>query len=225
MGTLSTDIVPVSWIRRAAALVTAMGAVAAIVFLAPRDASIPIEGRRSEAARLMSELMSGTASVGGPFTLQDSSGKRVSLADYRGKVVLLYFGYMFCPNVCPADLAAIGQCMRLLGTAGEVVQPLFVTLDPERDRGEALRGYAASFHPRFIALTGSSAEVEQVARSYKVFHEKIRPPGVSSYLIDHTAFVFLLDREGRFAAIFPPGTPPQRMETLVREQIARAVSS
>ena len=129
--------------RRAAALLTAIGAVAAIALLAPHDQPLPVEGRRIEATRLMSELMSGASAVGGPFTLQDASGKRVGLSDFRGKVVLLYFGYMFCPDVCPSDLAAIGQCVNALGAAGDEVQPIFVTLDPERDRGQALRDYAA----------------------------------------------------------------------------------
>ena len=100
------------------------------------------------------------------------------------------------------------------------MQPIFVTLDPERDRGQALRDYAAGFDPRFVALTGSTSEVQRVATAYKVHSEKIRPPKVATYLIDHTAFVFLLDRQGRLVAIFPPGTPPQRMEVLVREQLA-----
>lgn len=197
----------------------AIGALAAIVFLAPHERSTPEQGRRADAARLMGELMSGTAAVGGPFGLQDASGKRVRLSDFRGKVVLLYFGYMSCPDVCPSDLAAIGQCLRSMGTAADDVQPLFVTLDPERDKGESLREYAAAFHPRFVALTGSAAEIRRVATAYKVYYEKIRPAAAPFPLIDHTAFTFLLDREGRFVAIFPPGTPPQRMETLVREQL------
>lgn len=216
---MSVYAVPKRW--RAPALAVAIAIVAAISFYAPQDESLPPEAPRAEAARLMGELMSGTAPVGGAFTLQDPAGKPISLSDFRGKVVLLYFGFMSCPDVCPSDLAAMGQCVRSLGAAGEDVQPLFVTLDPERDDGQALRDYAAGFHPQFVALTGSTAEVRRVATAYKVFFEKVRPPGVKDYLIDHTAYVFLLDRQGRFVAIFPPGTPPQRMEVLVREQLAR----
>ena len=218
-------VLAVPTMRRAAALIAAIGAVAAIAYRAPGDEAPALEIRRNGAARLMADLMSGTSAVGGPFTLQDASGKRVSLSDFRGKVVLLYFGYMFCPDVCPTDLAAIGQCVRALGAAGDEVQPIFITLDPGRDKGQALRDYAAGFHPRFVALTGSTDEVQRIATAYKIYFARVRPPGAAAYLIDHTAFVFLLDREGRFVAIFPPGTPARRMEVLVREQLARPASS
>jgi len=82
-----------------------------------------------------------------------------------------------------------------------------------------LRAYVASFHPRFVALTGTEDEIRRVATSYKVFFEKVRPPGASTYFIDHSAYVFLLDREGRFITLFPPGTPQERMEVMVREQL------
>lgn len=207
-------------IGRAKALAAAIAIAAAGSYFAWRSEPPEQAGARAGAARLMGELMSGTAVVGGPFTLHDAAGRRVSLSDFRGKVVLLYFGYMSCPDVCPSDLAAIGQCLRALGGQADAVQPIFVTLDPQRDKGQALADYAAAFHPRFVALTGSEAEVRAVATAYKVYFEKIAPAASPTYLIDHMAFVFLLDREGRFIAIFPPGTPPQRMETLVREQLA-----
>ena len=182
-------------------------------------AEAPGAGTRAGAARLMNELMSGKGPVGGPFTLTDQNGARKSLSDFRGKLVLLYFGFTYCPDVCPTDLMAMGNLIRSLGPDGDKVQPIFVTLDPERDKLEVLRAYVASFHPRFVALSGTEDEVRRVATSYKVFFEKVRPPGVSTYLIDHSAFVFLLDREGRFATLFPPGTPPERMAVMVREQL------
>ena len=111
--------------------------------------------------------------------------------------------------------------IRSLAADGDEVQPLFVTLDPERDTREVLRAYAASFHPRFVSLTGTEAEVRRVATSYKVFFGKVTPPGASIYLTDHAAFVFLLDREGRYAGLFPPGTPPERMAVMVRELLPR----
>jgi len=100
------------------------------------------------------------------------------------------------------------------------VQPVFVTLDPERDTPAVLREYAAAFHPRLVALTGTEGEIRRVATDYKVFFEKVPMPGTKTYLIDHTAYTFLLDREGRFVSLFPPGTPPPRMATLLREQLA-----
>jgi len=181
----------------------------------------PEETRREDAARLMNELMSGKAQVGGPFTLTDQYGNSRSLGDFRGKFVLLYFGYAFCPDVCPTDLAAMAQAIRTLGKEGDKLLPVFVTLDPERDTQELLRNYVAAFHPRFVALRGTEDEVRRVATAYKVYFEKVKSPGSSAYLIDHMAFVFLLDRDGKYLAFFPPGTSAERMAVMVREVLAQ----
>jgi protein SCO1/2 len=199
-------------------LAVVLAAAAAGAWLYLRE-DLPPAGSREGAARLMTELMSGKGPVGGPFTLSDAGGGRRSLADFRGKLVLLYFGFTYCPDVCPTDLMAMGNLIRSLGSAGDRVQPVFVTLDPARDKPEALRSYVASFHPRFVALTGTEEEIRRVATSYKVYFEKVKPPGVSTYLIDHTAYVFLLDGEGQFVTLFPPGTPQERMAVMVREQL------
>jgi cytochrome oxidase Cu insertion factor (SCO1/SenC/PrrC family) len=203
---------------RAPVLLVAILAAAAGGYFLLRD-DLPAAGSREGAARMMSELMSGKGPVGGPFTLVDQSGARRSLADFRGKLVLLYFGFTYCPDVCPTDLMAVGSLVRSLGPAGDQVQPVFVTLDPARDTPEVLRAYVASFHPRFVALTGTEDEIRRAATSYKVYFEKVRPPGINTYLIDHTAYVFLLDREGRFVTLFPPGTPQERMAVMVREHL------
>jgi cytochrome oxidase Cu insertion factor (SCO1/SenC/PrrC family) len=205
----------------APALLTVILIAAAGAYLYLRD-EVPAEGWRAGAARLMNELMSGKAPIGAPFTLTDQHGQRRNLADFRGKLVLLYFGFTYCPDICPTDLMSVGNLIRSLGPKGDSVQPVFVTLDPERDRPEVLRAYVASFHPRFVALTGTADEIRRVATSYKVFFEKVRPAGVNTYLIDHSAYVFLLDREGRFITLFPPGTPQERMAVMVREQLQTA---
>lgn len=195
-----------------------------MALLAAAAALLPAGGvaqgeRRADAARLMGELMSGKHPVGGPFTLSDPAGRRVSLASFRGKLVLLYFGYATCPDVCPTDLAIIGQTLRGLGAQGGDVQPVFITLDPLRDTAAVLREYAAAFHPRMVALTGSEGDIRRVATAYKVFFEKVPLPGTQTYAIDHTAYTFLLDRDGRFVSLFPPGTPAERMATLLREHL------
>ncbi len=203
---------------KAAALIGAAVLVGAVAWVLTRGD--PPEERRAGAARMMNELMSGKVPVGGPFTLTDANSNSRSLADFRGKVVVLYFGFMTCPDICPTDLLAIGKTIQALGTEGEKVQPVFITLDPERDTRDALRGYVASFHPRFVALTGSEEEVRRVATAYKVFFEKVPLPGTSTYTIDHAAFTFLLDREGKYVGLFPPGTPTERMLVMVREQLS-----
>jgi protein SCO1/2 len=139
-------------------------AIAAAILFWPR----PISGemRPADAARLMNELMSGKVPVGGSFALDDQWGKPRTLDDFRGRVVLLYFGYTHCPDVCPTDLSAIGAMLRLLGAQGDAVQTLFVTLDPQRDTPSVLREYAAAFHPRFVALRGSEDDTRRIALRY-----------------------------------------------------------
>ena len=177
------------------------------------------ERRREGAARLMNELMLGQG-VGGDFALTDVRGKRRRLADFRGKVVLLYFGFVTCPDICPTDLLEIGKALRKLGKDAAGVQPLFVTLDPARDTRAILREYAAAFHPRLIALRGSEREVAAVARAYKVFHEKVPIAGsAAQYTIDHSAFIYLIDRRGAYVGFLPPGTPSDRIARLLAEEL------
>lgn len=178
------------------------------------------EVRRADAARLMNELMTGKG-VGGEFTLGDAQGKSVRLADFRGKLVLLYFGFTTCPDVCPTDLLAIARAIESLGKDGDGIQPVFITLDPERDTREVIGAYVASFHPRFVALTGTPSQVGDVARAYKVFYEKVAVPGAATYTIDHAAFTYLLDAQGKYIGLFPPGTPSARMAAILRDEIRR----
>ncbi|MBL8490613.1 MAG: SCO family protein [Rhodocyclaceae bacterium] len=196
-----------------------LGALAACLFLVAGTVAreAVAEERRTDAARLMNDLMAGKGPIGGPFTLEDSDGRRVSLADFRGRSVLLYFGYTFCPDVCPTDLLAMARLLRLMGPEADRLQPLMITLDPERDRAPALSAYAKSFDPRFVALRGSPAETRAVADAYKVFYEKVFPGDGAPYLVDHSAFIYLLDAEGRYVAFFPPGTTPERMATMIRD--------
>jgi protein SCO1/2 len=191
-----------------------------VAALLPADEAAAAE-RRAGAAQLMDELMSGKVPVGGEFTLTDARGRRVALRDFRGKLVLLYFGFTTCPDVCPTDLMAIGKAIRAQGAEGRHFQPIFVTLDPERDRRPMIGTYAASFHPRFVALTGTAAEVRRVASAYKVFYEKVPVAGAAGYTIDHAAFTFLIDRQGKYVGIYPPGTPHDRLASLLREELGR----
>jgi protein SCO1/2 len=195
----------------------AAAALAAALLGGGAEAASP--GGRAEAARLMQELMSGQHPIGAPFTLADPAGRRVSLGDFKGRLVLLYFGFASCPDVCPTDLAVIAHALRSLGPGAEEVQPLFVTLDPQRDTPEVLREYAAAFHPRFVALTGTEDEIRRVATDFKVYYEKVALPGTNTYTIEHTAYTFLLDRKGEFLILFPPGTPADRMLFMLREEL------
>ena len=163
----------------------------------------------------MNELMSGKVPVGMPFSLPDQRGNRVGPSQWRGRIVLLYFGYLSCPDVCPTDMRAIGDAIEALGADGANVQPVFVTLDPQRDTPDLIGRYAESFHPRFEALRGSESETREVALAYKVYYEVV--PGRSGgYAIDHTSFTYVLDGEGRYVGYFPPGTSGRRMAEFLR---------
>jgi cytochrome oxidase Cu insertion factor (SCO1/SenC/PrrC family) len=177
------------------------------------------EPGRVDAARLMNDLMTGRGPIGGPFALPDQRGRLVGPAQWRGKVVLMYFGYTFCPDACPTDLHNIAAAIEALGADGAKVQPVFVTLDPLRDKPASIGRYAESFNPRFAALGGTEAEVRKVALSYKVFFEKVPQRGTDQYLIDHTSFTYVLDTEGRYAGYFPPGTTGRRMSDQLRAML------
>lgn len=191
-------------------------ALATLLSFPPAHAQAP-ERERDEADRLLAELMAGK-SVGAPFRLRDASGRLRGPADYRGKVVLVYFGFTFCPDVCPTDLAQVAKALRSLGPRAKEVQPLFVTLDPERDTPRLLRRYVRSFHPSIVALTGSEPEVRRVARDFKVYSERV-PDERGGYTIAHAAFTFVLGRDGRYREFVPPGTPAGRIAAVIEEAL------
>lgn len=178
------------------------------------------EPPRRTAAELMDVLMWNREPIGGPFTLVDHEGNARTDADFRGKLLLVYFGFTSCPDICPTDLQQIAQAITLLGAEGDQVQPLFVTLDPERDTAAHLAEYVANFHPRLIGLTGRAQAVRAAADSYKVFYEKIALGG-SDCTIDHSASIYLMDRSGGYLGFFPPGTSTERMLTILRPNLSK----
>jgi protein SCO1 len=167
------------------------------------------------AAELMDVLMWNREPVGGPFALVDHTGTPRTDAEFRGKLLFVYFGFTSCPDVCPTDLGSIGLALEQLGKSGEGVQPLFVTLDPERDTPQRLAGYVPFFHPRLIGLTGDASSIRQAARAYKVYFAKV-PTSGNTYTIDHSGYIYLMDGAGQYLGFFPPGTPPERMADVIR---------
>jgi protein SCO1/2 len=156
------------------------------------------------------------ATMGGPFTLTDQDGRRVSDTDFAGKYRLVYFGYTFCPDVCPTDLAMIGAAMRRLESSDpEVaakVQPIFISVDPARDTPAVLKRYVAAFHPRLIGLTGSEEEIARVAREYAVYYHREPPqPGAApdQYLVDHSRMAVLYGPDNKPIAIMPEDQGPE----------------
>jgi cytochrome oxidase Cu insertion factor (SCO1/SenC/PrrC family) len=172
------------------------------------------------AAQAMDDLMYGRGTIGGPFTLTDQTGHRRSDTEFRGKLLIVYFGYTYCPDICPTDLQQIGLAVDRLGAAGAAVQPLFITIDPDRDTPEVLAQYVPSFHPKLLGLTGSPEEIAAVAREYKVLFTKYQPPEGGPYLIDHTGFTYIVDASGKYRGFFPPGTAEDRMREMIVKILA-----
>jgi protein SCO1/2 len=175
---------------------------------------------QAEAAQMMDDLMYGRGTVGGPFTLTDASGRKRSDNDFRGKLMIVYFGYTFCPDVCPADLMAITQALDALGPAADGVQPIFITVDPERDT-KLLAEYVSAFHKSFIGLTGSPEEIRKVANAYKAFYAKVPSDRPGEYAIDHTGVIYLMGRDGEFLGFLPPQTDPGRLTEILRKYLAK----
>jgi protein SCO1/2 len=170
------------------------------------------------AAELMDVLMWNRESIGGPFELVDQQGRRRTDRDFRGRIVLVYFGFSRCTDVCPTDLQQIALALDKLGPEAAQVQPLFITLDPARDTPARLKSYLAAFDPRVVGLTGSEGAVHQVADAFRMYYRKV-PTGPGEYTIDHAAFTFLLDRQGHYVGFFPPGTSAPRMLEILRPQL------
>ena len=156
----------------------------------------------------------GGANYARDFRLSDAEGRERTLADYRGKVVLVFFGFTQCPDVCPTALSGAAEMLKLLGDDGANVQVLFVSLDPERDTPEVLKHYMASFHPSFVALRGDLERTQQTADAYKVFFRKV--PLASSYTIDHTALTYVYDRNGELRVALRPQQTPREQADDVR---------
>lgn len=175
------------------AIVVAGGAALAIRWLASDEA-----------------LRNPAADIRADFTLTDQEGRTVSSADLAGKPMLVYFGYTYCPDVCPTELANISAALDLLGEKAAGVNPVFITVDPERDTPEVMRAYLGHFHERLIGLTGTPEQIAQAARAAKVYYARVdTPESNAQYLMDHTGFVYLMDGNGRYVAHFRPDTDPR----------------
>jgi len=144
------------------------------------------------------------SSFGKQLALSDHNGKRRTLADFRGKIILLFFGYTQCPDICPTAMARFAQTMQKLGADAERVQVLFVSLDPERDTPEILAKYVPFFHPSFLGLTGTAAETDAVAKEFRVFYARRKADGALGYTLDHWAGAYALDGEGRLRLYLAP---------------------
>jgi protein SCO1/2 len=141
------------------------------------------------------------AAIGGPFKLTDQNGRTVSDQDLKGRPFLVFFGFTHCPDVCPTTLFDVSELMRSLGPDADRARALFITVDPERDTPSVMKDYLSSFDPHLTGLTGDAAAIAAVAKAYRVYYKKV-PLDQGGYTMDHTAIVYLMDKDGRFVAPF-----------------------
>ena len=213
--------------RRAVRAVAAALAALALA-AAPNAANVTNGGVGAAAAPPPSSPPSSPppleALFGGPFELTDHNGRAVTDETFRGRFTLLYFGYTFCPDLCPTNLLTMAEALEALGPEqAERVQPLFITVDPERDGLPALRDYMAHFGPRFLALRGTPAQTRAVLKAWRVHRRKVLPEAgadADDYLVDHATLTFLMGPDGKFRTLFPHDTRTEKMTATLRRYLA-----
>ena len=178
------------------------GLAAFAVFPAARERLLPAVNVRSV----------GQALVGGPFTLTDHTGKRVTDREFRGKFLLVFFGFTNCPDVCPTALQVMAAALERLGPNAQRITPVFVSVDPEHDTPALLAAYVSSFHPRLVGLTGSPAEIDAVAKAYRVYVKKVNDPkSTAGYTMDHSSIIYVMGPDGTYRTHFTHATTPNAM--------------
>jgi protein SCO1/2 len=168
--------------------------------------------------RISPPSVSQVAAIGGPFSLTDQNGRTVTDRDLKGRPFLVFFGFTHCPDVCPTALFDVSEILRALGPDADRVRALFITVDPERDTPATLKDYLSSFDPRLAALTGDPEAVAAVAKAYRVYFKKV-PLSEGGYTMDHTAIVYLMNKEGKFVSPFNIKRPPETAAADLRKYL------
>jgi protein SCO1/2 len=185
----------------------------ALLFIAAAVLAVSACGRQGESAQVTSSTFKNTDVTGldyaKDFALPDYNGKMRTLADFKGKAVVVFFGYTQCPDVCPTTMAEMANVMQQLGPLAERVQVLFITLDPARDTPAVLSKYVPAFDPRFLGLVGDQAATDKVAKEFKVFYQKVPGKEPGSYTMDHTAGSYVFDPQGRLRLFVRHGQGPE----------------
>lgn len=162
----------------------------------------------------------GEAAIGGAFTLTDSNGRTVKDTDFRGKYMLVYFGFTHCPDICPTTLLMMTNALEQLGRDAKNIVPIFVTLDPERDTQAAVGAYVKNFSPDLIGLTGTPEQITKVADAYKVYFSKVKSDdSAMGYMIDHSGFIYLMDKDGKYVAHYTHTMPLQSLVSGLRSHV------
>ena len=163
-------------------------------------------------------VSTGRADIGGPFQLTDQSGKRVTDKDFRGRYMLIYFGYSFCPDVCPTTLAVMAQALEKVGDRSRRVAPILVTIDPERDTPKVLEDYVKAFGPTFVGLTGNAAEIKDVEKKYRVYAVK-KPLEGGNYGMDHSSVIYLMGPDGKLVSFYDEAISPDDLAKELKQRL------
>jgi protein SCO1/2 len=202
------------WLLVATAIAV-LGAELAIRIMGPEDIATS-----DEQARTAKEV--AREAVTGEFSLVDQNGNAVTDEDYRGSWLLVFFGYTHCPDVCPTTLGVVGLAMDELGDDAAKLQPLFITVDPERDTPEVMAEYLSAFHPGIVGLTGSPEQIKAAAQSHRAYYAKAPMEeggeiGETDYAMDHSAYLYLMDQNGVYADVFSPADAPEEIARRIRD--------
>lgn len=164
---------------------------------------------------------SGEALIGGPFTLVNHEGKTVTQRDFRGKHMLVFFGFTHCPDVCPTKLSHIASVMDRLGPLADEITPVFISVDPERDTPERMADYVSNFGTDIVGLTGTPEQVKRAAKAFRVYYAKVEMENsATGYLMDHSAFTYLMDENGDYVTHFAYGDSVENMTERLRRELA-----
>jgi len=163
-------------------------------------------------------VSTGQADIGGPFQLTDQSGKRVTDKDFRGRYMLIYFGYSFCPDVCPTTLAVMAQALEKMGDRSRRIAPILITIDPERDTPKVLEDYVKAFGPTFVGLTGNAAEIKGVEKKYRVYAVK-KPLEGGNYGMDHSSVIYLMGPDGKLVSFYDEAISPDDLAKELKQRL------
>lgn len=192
-------------------LISVLGLVALTVYVGPTLLKVvPNSG----------PVEQGEAMIGGAFTLVDGAGNTVTDADFKGKYMLVYFGFTHCPDICPTTLLMMTNALEQMGDDAKDIVPLFITLDPERDTPKVVGAYVKNFTPKLVGLTGSMAQITKAADAYKVYFSKVKSEdSAMGYMIDHSGFMYLMDRDGKYVAHYTHTMPLQSLVSGLRNHV------
>lgn len=159
------------------------------------------------------------ADFGGEFTLVNQEGKEVTDKDFENDYRLIYFGFTYCPAICPTELQRIAALLKSLGDVGDKITPIFITVDPERDTVVTMKNYVEQFHPRFIGLTGTPQQIDVVKKAYKIYAAKVKEEGMSDYTVDHSSFIYFMGPNNDLIRIFKPDDSQEEMMKIIRAYV------